>query len=401
MGQQLLADHGAGREPHIEHQGLLVSCQQGPVEIPGAPLAVGGDEAHALGVIAVGQGNAGVGGAAAGRGDPRHHLKADAAAHQRLQLLAATAEDEGVAPLQPHHPLPLLRLLQQELVDPLLGHAVVARLLADEDALGVAAHQRHHLVGDQPVIDHHVRLLHLAQGVQGEQTRIAGAGTDQHDFAVSLALLGKQAVGQLIGRGAIPPRQRLTEPVRPEQPLPEAAPLSHGGEARLDPLPQATGEGRHGAQMLRQQGFEFFPQQAGQHRGLAAGGDGHHQRRAVDDGRHDEAGACRVVHHIGKDPRLIRALVDQGVHLAPIGGGHHQPLARQLLRREFTGQPLDAAVGSQFRQLGVELGRDYCELGTGIQQQARLALRYLAAADQQHGFVVESAKDGQVVHGAS
>ena len=53
------------------------------------------------------------------------------------------------------------------------------------------------------------------------------------------------------------------------------------------------------------------------------------------------------------------------------------------------------------RQLGVELGRDHGELGTGIQQQARLALRHLAAADQQHGFVVESAKDGQVVHGAS
>ena len=105
--------------------------------------------------------------------------------------------------------------------------------------------------------------------------------------------------------------------------------------------------------MLGQQGFEFFPQQAGQHRGLAAGGDGHHQRRAVDDRRHDEAGAFRVIHHVGEDPRLIGALVDQGVHLAPIGGGHHQPLARQLLRREFTGQPLDAAVGSQFRQLGV------------------------------------------------
>ena len=59
---------------------------------------MGGDEAHALGVIAVGQRNAGVGGAAAGRGDPRHHLKTDAAAHQRLQLLAATVEDEGVAP---------------------------------------------------------------------------------------------------------------------------------------------------------------------------------------------------------------------------------------------------------------------------------------------------------------
>ncbi len=155
------------------------------------------------------------------------------------------------------------------------------------------------------------------------------------------------------------------------------------------------------ARLLREKLEALLPQHLGQHRGLAAGGDGHHQRRAVDDRRHDEAGAFRVVHHVGKDPRLIRALVNQRIHLAPIGGGHYQPLARQLRRREFTGQPLDAAVGSQFRQLGVELGRYYCELGTGIQQQTRLALRYLAAADQQHGFVVESAKDGQVVHGAS
>ncbi len=237
---------------------------------------MGGDETHALGVIPVGQRNAGVGGAAAGRRDPRHHLKANAAADQRLQLLAATAEDEGIAPLQPHHPLALLRLLQQELVDPLLRHAVVARLLADEDALGIPAHQRHHLVGDQPVIDHHVGLLHLTQGVQGEQTRIAGAGTDQHHLATGLAFIGKQVVGQLVGRGAIPPSQRLPEPIRPEQLFPEAAPLPHGGEAGLDPIPQAAGKGRHGPQMLGQQGFEFFPQQAGQHRGLAAGGDGHH-----------------------------------------------------------------------------------------------------------------------------
>ncbi len=93
---------------------------------------------------------------------------------------------------------------------------MVARLLADEDPLGIPAHQCHHFVGDQPVIDHHVRLLHLAQGVQGEQARIAGAGPHQHHLATGLALVGKQAVGQLIGRGAIAPCQRLPEPVRPE-----------------------------------------------------------------------------------------------------------------------------------------------------------------------------------------
>ncbi|MNH33766.1 hypothetical protein D3C79_943100 [compost metagenome] len=87
---------------------------------------------------------------------------------------------------------------------------MVARLLADEDALGIAPHQGHHLVRYQSVIDHHVRLLHLAQGVQGEQAGIAGAGTHQDHFTLAGSFLGEQVICQLIGRGLIPPCQRLT-----------------------------------------------------------------------------------------------------------------------------------------------------------------------------------------------
>lgn len=76
---------------------------------------------------------------------------------------------------------------------------MVARLFADEDASGIPSHQRHHLVRDQPVIDNHIRLLHLAQGVQGEQAGIAGAGTYQDHFSLGGGIIGKQAISELIG----------------------------------------------------------------------------------------------------------------------------------------------------------------------------------------------------------
>ncbi|MNE77690.1 hypothetical protein D3C80_1740270 [compost metagenome] len=113
--------------------------------------------------------------------------------------------------------------------------------------------------------------------MQGEQAGIPRACAHQDHLALGSGILGKERVGQLVGRGLIAPCQSLTEAVGAEQPLPELAPLPHAREAGLDPVSQAAGKGRHRAEMLGQQGFEFFPQQSGQHRGLAAGGDGHHQ----------------------------------------------------------------------------------------------------------------------------
>ena len=120
-------------------------------------------------------------------------------------------------------------------------------------------------------------------------------------------------------------------------------------------------------------GPSSFSRSSGASTGLAAGGDGHHQRRAVDERRHDEAGAFRVIHHVGKDPRLIGAPGRPGY--SPRADRWRPPPATcpSVAWREFTGQPLDGPVGSQFRQLGVEIGRDHGELGTGI--SSRRALR--------------------------
>ena len=48
-------------------------------------------------MVAIGQRDAGIGGAGAGRRDARHHLERDAMRFERLQLFGAATEDEGIA----------------------------------------------------------------------------------------------------------------------------------------------------------------------------------------------------------------------------------------------------------------------------------------------------------------
>ena len=63
-------------------------------------LAVAGDEGHGLGVVAVGERDASVGGRAEGGGDAGDDAAGNARRLQGLRLLAAAAKDEGVATFQ-------------------------------------------------------------------------------------------------------------------------------------------------------------------------------------------------------------------------------------------------------------------------------------------------------------
>ena len=56
-----------------------------------------------------------------------------------FDLLAAAPENEGVAALQAQHALALQRQLDHQVADLLLRQGVIGALLADIDALGVAA----------------------------------------------------------------------------------------------------------------------------------------------------------------------------------------------------------------------------------------------------------------------
>ncbi len=98
---------------------------------------------------------------------------------------------------------------------------VAARHLADADAVRIAPREVQHFVGDQPVVQDHVRFLQGPQCVQGQQAGIAGTGADQHDAAAPWRIgvlqgafeftLGARQVIVAHQRGDLPTHHRLVE----------------------------------------------------------------------------------------------------------------------------------------------------------------------------------------------
>jgi len=113
-----------------------------------------------------------------GNGDGGRHagddLERDASLPERLRLLAATAEDEGVAALEPGHHRPLPGLLDEAPVDLILGEGVIAPLLAGIDQTSLLPGVAQDLRVDQMVVDDHLRLPDTRNPAQGDQARIAG-----------------------------------------------------------------------------------------------------------------------------------------------------------------------------------------------------------------------------------
>ena len=93
---------------------------------------------------------------------------------QRLDLLAAAAEQERVAALEPQHALALLGEADEQRADLLLRQFVIVGTLADIDALGLAPHEGHDPLVGQAVVEHDVGLLHEAEGAEGDEVGVAG-----------------------------------------------------------------------------------------------------------------------------------------------------------------------------------------------------------------------------------
>ncbi|MNZ97081.1 hypothetical protein D3C78_1163040 [compost metagenome] len=276
---------------------------------------------------------------------------------------------------------------------------MVGALLADEDAFRVATHQLHQLRRHQIVVQHHVGLLHQAQGAEGEQVGVAGAGTDQVHRAGRRAVACGQPLQQVGLGGALVAVHHLLRQRPFQHRLPERAPFLDIAEARLDLVAETRGKLRQAAEAGRDQAFQPRTDQPRQHRHAAAGRYRDHQRRAVDDGRRDVAGQLGVIHHIDRNAQRLRRLRHQAVDLALVGGGHHQPLAADLCRLE-TGVDMAHLAGSRHRgQLRHQLRRHHRQPGAGRLQQARLAHRHLAAADQQARLAGKAHENRKILHG--
>ena len=185
---QPIADRRQSRDAHVERDGLPLLGERNPVERVDRFATVRGDQPQRLRVIAMRERHACVCAAGQRGGDAGHHLERNAVGSEKLQLLTAPPEDEWIAALQAHDAAAGAGVLEHQLVNAFLRHGLRTGGLAHGDLLGIPAREREHLVGDEPIVQDHVRILQRAQCVQRQQARIARARTDQHDGAACVVL---------------------------------------------------------------------------------------------------------------------------------------------------------------------------------------------------------------------
>jgi hypothetical protein len=155
--------------------------------------------------------------------------------------------------------------------------------------------------------------------------------------------------------------------------------------------------GQH-AEIGRQPGLQPGLDLARQHGGSTLRADRHRHRGAVDDRRHNEGGELRRVDNVdGNAARLGRA-GDAGVELAVAGGGIDEALSLEVAGEEHAQHDPDGVGLLQLAQLVGDSFGDDRDMGAGLQQEAHLLRRLLAAADHQHVRLVEVGKEGKVLH---
>jgi len=106
------------REPHVEHGGDSGLGQCLPIGLTSVHIAVPRDERDAMRVIPMGQRLCRRRQRKPARGrDAGDHRKIDPGLAQRLEFLAAAAENEGIAAFQPNDALALMRVLNEQRID--------------------------------------------------------------------------------------------------------------------------------------------------------------------------------------------------------------------------------------------------------------------------------------------
>ena len=132
----------------------------------------------------MGDRDAGVGRASNRRRNARHDLDRNARRDQLLGLFAAATEDEWIAAFEAHDALPLLRLVDEQLIDLVLRQRVCAGPLADIHDLGRRRETIDDVGGDKRVDGDEIGVGDQFRGSDREKTGVAGTGADEKDFAL-------------------------------------------------------------------------------------------------------------------------------------------------------------------------------------------------------------------------
>jgi hypothetical protein len=275
-------------DPHVEDHRVIGSRERIPVERL-VVECVACRKSDALRKPAVGERHTGARRRAKRRGDARHDEVGDVVRREHLDLFAAAAKYERIAALQAGDAQSGARVVNHELVNARLRVRWIARLLADENALRIAARKCEHRIRHQSIVEDDVGLLQQLQRAQCEQIRIAGAGADEINLTHLSARTGAAELRCecLVGARLIA-GEHLRAYGAANNALPER-PAAGGREGKLHRRATLAHEARERTELRRQQCFDLRAHAPHQHRRASAGADRHDDRRAIDDGREDEA----------------------------------------------------------------------------------------------------------------
>ena len=160
-------------DAHVDDERAALAGKTRPVLL-GETLALAGDEADRRGDVAVGERQHRAGRAAERRRHAGDDLDRKPGGAHRLDLLAATSEDERIAAFQPHDDGAGLDVRDDERVDRLLRHRVPGALLRDADAERGRGCEVEHAGIDETVVDEHIGLPKCARRLDGQQIGVAG-----------------------------------------------------------------------------------------------------------------------------------------------------------------------------------------------------------------------------------
>ncbi len=339
------------------------------------------------------------------RGHSRHDGAGNVVGGEHLELLAATAEHEGISALQPRDALPGERMAQQELMDALLlaGHA---RALADEDSLGVAPCTVEHFRTHQAIVEDHIRLLEQLQRAQGEEIRVPGSGADQEHLteraltvrapaahqlrAAQLPIVGSHGSPLIPGNDAA--RDRATDDALPE------APACGRGQGVFHAASPSAHEARQHTEARRKKCLDLCAYAAGQNRSATCRAHRDQDGGAVDDRRKDEGGEQCVIDHVDGYAAFLCRLRHRAVDGGIVGCRDHRGGSLEVRAGERRGDVAQRSISHLRGERRIEPRCDDGDLRPGRAQRGDLAQRYRTATHDRDRAPVQAQKYGQIVH---
>jgi len=329
---------------------------------------------------------------ALGGGDAGHDLDRDSSRPTSRDLLAAAAENHGVAALEPHHAPAGLGERDHQRIDLALPAGRPIAGLADQHLLRLAAGKIEDFRRDQVVDQDDVGRLQRAHRAQREELRIARAGADQRDGAGSGngCLVSRRRQQRVeIGR-----RRRtvgMADRKAGEQ-LPEPPPGRKRQPRRLDRRPPAPRRLRPAREAAREHGFELAADRLREDRRRAVGRNADHQRRAVDDGAEGKIAIGRLVDHVDRHATRARRRGEAPGIAVVLEAAHRDRRAGEVRGLPTPMMQCDRAArrlrGEGAKLLAGVLGKDV-DGGSGGRKQLRFPRRRRPVAGDDGTLAVE------------